>query len=99
MGKVKKSDMARKSCGTCDGKLKEGITDFIVQVGDDIIKITKVPALICEDCGEKYYSPETSKKIDVVMKDYFENKRSHAKNKKTELSYQTVYALQVELPA
>lgn len=97
--KKKGYNMSKKFCGSCDGELKEGITDFIVQVGDDIIKITKVPALICEDCGEKYYSPETSKKIDVVMKDYFERKRSQVKNKKSELSYQTVNALQVELPA
>lgn len=87
-----------RCCVLCDGELIEGMTDFIVQVDGDIIKITKVPALICEDCGEKYHSPETSKKIDVVMKDYCENKRSHAKNKKSELSYQTIYALQVELP-
>lgn len=95
--KKKGYNMSKKFCGSCDGELKEGITDFIVQVGDDIIKITKVPALICEDCGEKYYSPETSKKIDVVMKDYFERKRSRVK--KSELSYQTVNAIQIELPA
>jgi len=90
--------MGKKFCNSCYGELKVDITDFVVQVDDDIIKITKVPAVICADCGEKYYSPETSKKIDVVMKDYFEMKRSSVKNRKSELTYQTVNALQVELP-
>ncbi len=92
-------DMTQDFCCSCDGKLKKGMTDFIVRAGDDIIIITKVPALICEDCGEKYYTPEISRKIDVVMKNYFDRKRSCVEDKQSELSFHTVNAIQIELPA
>lgn len=86
-------------CCSCDGKLKEGITDFIVKVGDDIIDIKNVPALICEDCGEKFYTPDVSRKIDQVMKTYFEKKRSNVNDKQSDLTFNKVSAIQVELPA
>ena len=91
--------MTQGFCCSCNGKLKKDITDFIVRVGDDIVIITKVPALICEDCGEKYYTPEISRKIDEVMKNYFERKRSHVEDERSEPSFRTVNAIQIELPA
>lgn len=91
--------MEQKICGSCDGELKMGITNFIVQVGDDVIIIRKVPALICEDCGEKYYTPEVSRRIDVVMKKYFDMKRSHMDEKESGSSFSKAHAIQTELPA
>lgn len=92
--------MEQDGCSSCGGKLRKGNADFIVQVGNDIIVIKKVPALICEDCGYKYHTPDVSRKIDVVMKKYYESKRLHAGHKKlTEQTFNTVPALETELPA
>ena len=55
-------------CSFCKGKLYEGKTEFVAKVGDEVISIKDVPAHICENCGEAYFSPEISRKIDEVMR-------------------------------
>ncbi len=56
-------------CGT--GKMGEGRHDFMARVGDEIVVIKDVPALICDTCGEVEYNLETSREIDVIMNDFF----------------------------
>jgi len=51
------------------GTLHEGTAEFIARIGDEIIVVRDVPALICDRCGEAYYSAEVSRKIDAVMAD------------------------------
>ncbi len=46
----------------------------MIQVGEKIIAIKDVSAYICENCGEAYYIPEISRKIDIVMKKFHEFK-------------------------
>ncbi len=46
----------------------------MVKVRDEVISIKNVPAYICEECGDAYYSPEVSKKIDRVMRDFHEKR-------------------------
>ena len=58
-------------CCRCAGKMREGKHDFMARVGDEIIVIKDVPALICDTCGEVEYMLEVSKEIDVIMKDFF----------------------------
>ena len=55
------------SCSFCKGKLHDGETEFMARVGEQVAVITEVPAWICDNCGEAYYSAETSQKIDAVM--------------------------------
>ena len=59
--------MIPERCTFCKGTLQEGKTEFIARVGDGIIVIKGVPACICDQCGEAYYTVETSRKIDAVM--------------------------------
>jgi len=54
--------------------LVEGKTEFVAKVGEQIIAIKDVAAYVCENCGEAYYTPEVSRKIDVVMKKFHEFK-------------------------
>jgi len=54
-------------CSFCKGKLEEGKTEFVAKVGDEVISIKDVPAYVCENCGEAYFTPEISRKIDEVM--------------------------------
>lgn len=58
------------TCSFCKGKLKKGKTDFTVKTGNSIVSVKNVPAFICENCGEAYYEPDVSKKIDKVMIDF-----------------------------
>jgi YgiT-type zinc finger domain-containing protein len=58
------------TCTFCKGKLKKGETDFTVKTGHSVISIKNVPAYVCENCGEAYYDPDTSRKIDSVLQDF-----------------------------
>jgi len=61
-------------CSFCKGKLREGKTEFIAKVADKVISIKDVPAYVCENCGEAYFTPNISRKIDEVMRDFHEAK-------------------------
>ncbi|MGB9929839.1 MAG: type II toxin-antitoxin system MqsA family antitoxin [Methanosarcina sp.] len=61
-------------CSFCKGKLVEGKTEFVAKVGKQIIAIKDVSAYIYENCGEAYYTPAVSRKIDMVMKKFHESK-------------------------
>lgn len=50
------------------GSMRKGKHDFMARVGDEIVVIKDVPALICDTCGEIEYTLEVSKEIDVIMK-------------------------------
>lgn len=58
-------------CCRCSGKMYEGRHDFMARVGDGILVVKDVPALICDTCGEVEYTLETSREIDAIMKDFF----------------------------
>ena len=60
----------KDKCSFCKGKLYEGKTEFIAEVGDEVISIKDVPAYICENCGEAYFTSEISRKMDEVMRDF-----------------------------
>lgn len=51
----------------------EGKTEFVVKVGDKVLTVKDVSAYICEECGEAYYTPDVSEKIDVLMKKFHES--------------------------
>jgi len=66
--------MKPNKCSFCKEKLFKGKTEFVAKVGSEVISLKGVPAYICEECGEAYYSPEISRKIDKIMKDFHEGK-------------------------
>jgi len=47
------------------------VRDLMARMGDEIIFIKDVPALICDICGEVEYTLEVSREIDVIMKEFF----------------------------
>jgi YgiT-type zinc finger domain-containing protein len=61
--------MIPDQCSSCYGKLRQGETEFRVHSGDEAIVIRNVPAHICEQCGEAYYTVSISRKIDEFMHD------------------------------
>ena len=61
-------------CTFCKGRLFKGTTEFIARVGGEIVVIKDVPACICEQCGEAYYTTTTSRKIDGIMQDVHKKK-------------------------
>ncbi len=57
-------------CSFCKGRLVKGKTEFVVKVDDEILVVKNVSAYICNECGEAYYSPKESEKIDKLMKKF-----------------------------
>jgi YgiT-type zinc finger domain-containing protein len=50
--------------------MREGRNDFIARIGDEIIVIKDVPAMVCDSCGEVEYGLEVSKEIDRIRGDF-----------------------------
>ena len=63
-------------CSFCKGKLHKGNSEFMAHASGEVIVIKDVPAFVCEQCGEAYYTLETSRKIDGVMRDAHKKKLS-----------------------
>ncbi len=66
--------MKPERCSLCKGKFQKGKTEFTVKVGKEVISIKDVPAYVCQECGESYFTPEISRKIDKVMRDFHKGK-------------------------
>ncbi len=47
-----------------------------LRVDGKLIVIEDVPAKVCENCGEKYFSAKVSKQIDVLLESTGEAKRT-----------------------
>jgi YgiT-type zinc finger domain-containing protein len=72
---AKESDYLRPDmCTFCKGHLHSKETEFIARVGNQIVVIKNVPAWACENCHEAFFTAETSKKIDVILKQFHEGK-------------------------
>lgn len=61
--------MIPERCSYCKGTLVKGKTEFIAHVGDEVIIVKDIPAYVCNQCGEAYFTPEISRKIDSIMED------------------------------
>lgn len=66
--------MIPEICSVCKGKVKQGFTEFIAKVNDQIIVISDIPAWVCVNCDTAYFTHEISKKIDIIMEKVHNNK-------------------------
>ncbi len=56
-------------CSFCKGKLVKGKTEFMARAGNEVVVIKDVPAWVCEQCGESYFTAAVSRRIDAIMRD------------------------------
>jgi len=54
--------------------MREGITEFVARIGEQVVVIKNIPAFVCPNCDEAYYSIEIQRKIDRIMKAFHEGK-------------------------
>jgi len=66
--------MKPNKCSLCKGKLKKDKTEFTVKIDHKIISITDIPAYVCDNCGEAYFTPEASKLIDKAILKFSKDK-------------------------
>lgn len=59
------------SCVFCGGKVALQNVTFIYEHSEQLIVIKNVPALVCDACGERTYSPETTEEIMQFARRHF----------------------------
>lgn len=62
-------------CAICGGNLRKEMAKLELWVDNKLIVIEDVPASVCENCGEKYFSAKVSKQIDRLLESDIEAKR------------------------
>jgi len=57
-----------EKCYFCKGRLEEKLVEFDGRWGQKRVIINDVPAEACVQCGEQYFTPEVSKKLEELAK-------------------------------
>lgn len=55
-------------CFYCKGTLEKRAVNFDFRWGDNLVLFENVPALVCQQCGEKYFYPEVSHRMKELAK-------------------------------
>lgn len=63
-------------CYLCEGKLKKQHVNIVRYWGKELVALNDVPALVCQQCGERYFDAKVSRKIDQRIKDALKSKAS-----------------------
>ena len=61
-------------CYFCGGQTQEQLVTDLYTEGNLYLAVENVPADVCQQCGERYYSPEVMKKLLALS----EGMREHA---------------------
>lgn len=57
------------TCHNCGNKhFKDGNVDNVFNIQEKIYLVKNIPALICTRCGEPYFTPETQRSIENIIK-------------------------------
>ena len=55
-------------CYFCGGRQTEQLTTFVYEDNGQVWIVRNVPALVCEQCGEREYRQEITNKILMLLK-------------------------------
>jgi YgiT-type zinc finger domain-containing protein len=69
-----KKELIPDICNCGRGRLRRGITEYVTKVNGGVLVIKNVPALMCDLCDEAYLTPEASREIDKIVKDFREGR-------------------------
>lgn len=58
------------------GKLKKEKVDIVRYWGKELVALNDVPALVCQQCGERYFEAKVSHKVDKKIQKALERKAS-----------------------
>ena len=57
-------------CFYCKGTLEKRTVNFDFRWGDNLVLLENVPALVCQQCDEKYFSKEASSRMKELAKKF-----------------------------
>ena len=61
-------------CSLCGGEMEEKEVEVIKKAGEKVVVVKDVPAWVCKQCGERYYSIDTVERIKEIVKEVGEEK-------------------------
>lgn len=54
-------------CFMCKGDLEQKKKTYVATLENCVIVIKDVPAMVCAQCGETYYSDEVSERLEGII--------------------------------
>lgn len=61
-------------CPICRGNMKQGTTNFPVEIGDGLLFVKHVPADVCSQCGEVFIPDGIAASLEAIVSKAKENK-------------------------
>jgi YgiT-type zinc finger domain-containing protein len=61
-------------CSRCGGEMEEKEIEVIKKAGEKVVVVKDVPAWVCKQCGERYYSIDTVERINGIVKEVSDEK-------------------------
>jgi len=61
-------------CSLCGGEMEVKKAEVIKKVAGKVVVVKDVPAWVCKQCGERYYSIDTVDRINEILKEVSEEK-------------------------
>ena len=61
-------------CSLCGGEMEEKEVEVIKKAGEKVVVVKDVPAWVCKQCGERYYSIDTVERINGIVEEVSEEK-------------------------
>lgn len=68
MGNSDEKEEIMEKCFFCKGTLEVKTVNFDFRWGESLVLFENVPALVCQQCGEKYFSNEVSHRMKEMAK-------------------------------
>ena len=56
------------TCPLCKGKMLKGLTNLPFGIGDNLLVVRDVPALVCEQCGDSFVEIENVRIVEKLVK-------------------------------
>ena len=56
-------------CALCGGKVEQRKIKKMIRIGGDVFVVKEIPAEVCIDCNEAYFTPEVVKRLQRLRSD------------------------------
>ena len=56
-------------CLVCHHDMTERRITLDLRLGEELVVVEGVPATVCENCGERVFTPEVTRKVQAVAKE------------------------------
>ncbi len=57
-------------CGNCGGDMEQRLVTYTEDLGNCVVVVRNVPAMVCAECGVVWYSGAVIKQLEAVVDDF-----------------------------